>query len=109
MAQVEITVNERLYKVTCDDGQEERLQQLAGYFNRHVSQLAEELGQIGETRLMLLTALTISDELFDARERCAKLEKAAKTLDSETEGGAKRVIETATARAVDSVVVTWFT
>ena len=59
MAQVDIMLNGREYRITCDDGQEERLQQLAAYFDRHVSDLASDLGQIGDARLMLLSALTV--------------------------------------------------
>lgn len=98
MAQVEITVNERSYKVMCDDGQEGRLRQLAGYFDRHVTQLARELGQIGEARLILLTALTVCDELFECRRRIADFEEGSEALDAETIGGAGRVIEAAAKR-----------
>lgn len=98
MAQVEIRVNGRDYKVTCDDGQEQRLQQLAAHFDRHVTQLSDELGQIGDSRLMLLSALTVCDELFEARERASDLEGAADALEPGTIGAASRAIEAATAR-----------
>ncbi|MEE2690626.1 MAG: cell division protein ZapA [Pseudomonadota bacterium] len=98
MAQVEVTVNGRVYKITCDNGQEQRLQQLAGYYDRHVSKLAAELGQIGDPRLMLLAALTVCDELFETRRRLTDMEGATDALDAETVGGASRVIEAATRR-----------
>ncbi len=98
MAQVEITVNARRYRVTCDDGQEQRLQTLARRFDGHVEKLAAELGQIGDARLMLLAALVVCDELFEAEARAASLENAADKLDAETIGGAARVIEAAAAR-----------
>ncbi|MEL7490790.1 MAG: cell division protein ZapA [Pseudomonadota bacterium] len=98
MAQVEITINDRLFTVTCDDGQEQRLKTLAAHFDTHVSRLAGELGQIGDARLMLLSALTVCDELFEARARTASLENAADKLDAETMGGAARVIEAAAKR-----------
>lgn len=98
MAQVEITVNNRIYKVTCDDGQEKRLQALAAHFDNHVSKLSEELGQIGDARLMLLSALTVCDELFECKARATSLENATDQLDSETLGGAARVIEAAAKR-----------
>lgn len=101
MAQVEIRVNGREYKVTCDDGQEERLQRLAAYFDRHVTQLSSELGQIGDARLMLLSALTVCDELFEAKSRAADLETAADKLGPDTEGAASRAIEAAVARVND--------
>lgn len=98
MAQVDIRVNGRDYKVTCDDGQEERLQRLAAYFDRHVTQITNELGQIGDARLMLLSALTICDELFEAKSRAADLENATQKLEPDTEGAAGRAIEAAVAR-----------
>lgn len=98
MSQVEVTVNGRAYKITCDNGQEGRLQQLASYFDRHVTQVARDLGQIGDARLMLLAALSISDELFEARRKIADFDRAADALDAETVGGASRVIDAATRR-----------
>lgn len=98
MAQVEIIINDRVYKVTCENGQEGRLQQLAGYFDRHVTQLSRELGQIGDARLLLLSALTVCDELFEAKRRIADFEHAGDALDAETMGGASRVIEAAAKR-----------
>ncbi len=101
MAQVEIKVNGREYRITCDDGQEERLQELAAYFDRYVSELSGELGQIGDARLMLLSALTVCDELFEAKMRASDLEGASEVLDPETAGAASRAIEAAVARVTD--------
>ena len=100
MAEVEISINNRAYKVTCDDGQEDRLRQLAAHFDDHVTRLGAELGQIGDARLMLLSALTVCDELFEARGRAAMLENASDKLDAETVGGAARVIEAAARRVI---------
>lgn len=98
MAQVDIRVNGRDYRVTCDDGQEERLQRLAAYFDNYVTELADDLGQIGDARLMLLSALSVCDELFEARAKAADLEKAGDKLDPDTAGAAGRAVEAAAAR-----------
>lgn len=98
MAEVGIRVNGRDYRVACDDGQEERLQNLAAFFNGYVTDLGEELGQIGDARLMLLSALTVCDELFELRERVKDLENAGDALDEDTVGAAGRAVEAATAR-----------
>jgi cell division protein ZapA len=98
MAQVDIRVNGRIYKVTCDNGQEERLQRLAAYFDDYVSDLAQELGQIGDARLMLLSALTVCDELFETKERVSDLETAGDALDPDTAGAAGRAVEAAAKR-----------
>ena len=98
MAQVEIKVNDRSYKVTCENGQEDRLQELARYFDRYVSEIAGDLGQIGDARLMLLGALTICDELFEMRARIAESKDNGAVLDPQTLAGANRVIEAAAKR-----------
>lgn len=102
MAQVEIRLNGRTYKITCENGQEERLTQLAGYFSRHVSALKEDLGQIGDARLMLLAGLTICDELFELKGKQSAQEQDKTPLDAESLAGACRVIEAATER-VDAI------
>jgi cell division protein ZapA len=98
MAQVDIKVNDRVYRVACDDGQEPRLHQLAGHLDRLIGDLSAELGQIGEARLILLAALTTCDELFELRQRFSSQREAAAALDADTLGGASRVVEAATQR-----------
>lgn len=102
MAQVDILVNDRLYKVTCEDGQEERLERLAAHLDRHVQDLVRELGQIGDTRLLLLAALTVCDDLFEARAQIEATENSGEALDPATVGGATRVIDAA-AKRVESM------
>lgn len=98
MAQVDIMVNDRLFKVTCEDGQEQRLERLARHFDRHVQELSRELGQIGDTRLFLLSALTVCDELFEARAKLTDIEEGGEPLDNATIGGATRVLDAAAKR-----------
>ena len=71
MGQVSVTLNDRVYRLVCDDGEEDRLVELAQYLKSKVSQLTAELGHAGDERLILMAALMIADELWDAR---AKLE-----------------------------------
>lgn len=98
MAQVDIVVNDRPFKVTCEDGQERRLGELAAHLDGHVRDLVRELGQIGDTRLVLLAALTVCDELYEARARLAELETGEEALDAATVGGATRVLNAAAKR-----------
>lgn len=98
MAQIDVLVNDRAYKVACQDGQEERLLRLAAHLDREARALAGDLGQIGEARLLLLAALTVCDELFEVRGKFAALEASAAPMDQETVGGATRVIEAAARR-----------
>jgi cell division protein ZapA len=63
MAQVTIEVNGRDYVVGCEDGQERRLAELAGTLDAQVRQVARDVGPLGETRLILMGALVMADDL----------------------------------------------
>ena len=62
---VEISVNKNIYKIACEEGQEEHIQNLAKFIDNEVEQLASSVGQIGEARLLLMTCLIIADKLKD--------------------------------------------
>jgi cell division protein ZapA len=68
MGQVVVKVNGRDFALSCADGQEPRIRRLAQYVDAKVAELAKNLGQIGEARLIVLAALVIADELSDANE-----------------------------------------
>ncbi|MCA6296852.1 MAG: cell division protein ZapA [Phenylobacterium sp.] len=74
MAQVTLSVNGRPYVVGCEDGQEAHLTELARLFDTQVRQVSQEVGQLGETRLFLMAALLLADELSDLRGRHAGLQ-----------------------------------
>jgi cell division protein ZapA len=67
MAQVTITINGRAYPVACNEGEEQRIAELARYVDDKVKTFAKDLGQIGEARLLVLAALILADELADAQ------------------------------------------
>ena len=75
MAQVSVTINGRNYRIACDDGQEAHLTKLAEYIDKRVVELVEAVGQIGDTRLMVMAGLLIADELSDAYDELAALKK----------------------------------
>lgn len=68
MAQVEITINSQSYRVACEDGQESRLGELARMVDAHVGDLVEQIGQVGQTRLLVMASLLVADELMELRE-----------------------------------------
>jgi cell division protein ZapA len=74
MAQISIEVNGRPYAVGCEDGQEQHLLELAKLFDHQVRQVSQDMGQLGDTRLFLMGALLLADELADARNRLAALQ-----------------------------------
>lgn len=71
MGQVAITINGRSYDIACDDGQEEHLTRLGLYLDQKVAELAGNVGQVGEARLMVMASLLIADELADAYDELA--------------------------------------
>jgi cell division protein ZapA len=66
MPEVHLTVNGRSYPVSCEEGEEKRIKELAQYLDRKIQEFVAKLGQIGEARLLVLAALVITDELADA-------------------------------------------
>jgi cell division protein ZapA len=67
MAQVSITFNKRTYRFDCADGEAERLEKIAAYLKDKLDMLIREHGAVGDERLMLMAALMLTDELFEAR------------------------------------------
>jgi cell division protein ZapA len=68
MPQVSVTINGRAYPVACDDGEEQRIQDLARVIDGRVNSFARQVGQAGEGRLLVLAALVLADELAEAHE-----------------------------------------
>jgi cell division protein ZapA len=73
MPQVGVTIGGRGYQIACDPGQEQRIRDLAAYIDGKVAGFAAQFAQAGETRLLVLAALVIADELSDANEANRRL------------------------------------
>ena len=97
MAQVTIEVNSRSYTVGCEDGQEAHLNELARLFDRQVRQVGQEVGQLGETRLFLMGALMMADELSDMRNRLGHAQAEMTRLRTERD-----MLENRAAAALDA-------
>ncbi len=67
MGQVSVTLNGRTYSLRCTDGEEARLIELATYVKVRAEALAQEFGQVGDDRVLLMAAIMIADELWLAR------------------------------------------
>tara|TARA_Y100000590_G_C15505468_1_gene933326 strand:+ start:345 stop:797 length:453 start_codon:yes stop_codon:yes gene_type:complete len=65
MANVNIKFNGKDYLLSCDDGQEENLKELANHLDLKYGELKKNLGSIGENKLLLITTIKIIDEYFD--------------------------------------------
>ena len=69
MANINIKFNNKDYLLSCEDGQEENLKALAEHLDSKYSELKKNLGNIGESKLMLITAIKMVDEYFDLNKK----------------------------------------
>jgi cell division protein ZapA len=74
MAQVNVTINGRTYRMACDDGQEEHLLGLAKGFSDTIERLRAEFGEIGDMRLTVMAGIMAADEAHELRRRVSRLE-----------------------------------
>jgi cell division protein ZapA len=74
VAQVSVSINGRQFRMACEDGQEDHLMTLAREFDGRIEGLRVKFGEIGDTRLTVMAALTLADELGEMRLRIGRLE-----------------------------------
>ena len=101
MAQINVEVNGKPYAVGCEDGQESHLQELATLFDHQVRQVSQDMGQLGDTRLFLMGALMLADELSDAKARMTSMQAEVTRLQADRarfEGRAVGALESAAAK-----------
>ena len=68
MANVNIKFNGKEFLLSCEDGQEEHLEELSIYLNEKFENLKKSLGNIGENKLLLITSITVLDEFFETKK-----------------------------------------
>ncbi|HEY1425118.1 MAG TPA: cell division protein ZapA [Caulobacteraceae bacterium] len=83
MAQVTIEVNGRPYVIGCEDGQERRLTELAAALDAQVRQVAMDVGPLGETRLILMGALVMADDIVELRREIEGLRAEVASLEAD--------------------------
>ena len=72
MANVNIKFNGKEYLLSCEDGQEEHLEELSSQLSQKFSSLKNSLGNIGENKLLLITSITTMDEYFETKKKLEK-------------------------------------
>ena len=80
MANVNIKFNGKDYLLSCDDGQEENLKELSEYLSVRFEKLKNELGNIGENKLLLISSIKIIDEYFDLKKKIDDKKKEFQSL-----------------------------
>jgi cell division protein ZapA len=102
MAQVTATIAGRQFRLACEDGQEEHLQLLARELDERIEELRKKFGEIGDTRLTVMAALMVADELSETTRKMRRLEEEATALQD------ARVVAADRATAASSAVVNAF-
>jgi cell division protein ZapA len=80
MANVNIKFNGKDFLLSCDDGQEEHLEELLAHINQKFSNLKNDLGNIGENKLLLITSVQIMDEYFETKKKVEQKKTELKNL-----------------------------
>ena len=80
MANVNIRFNGKEFLLSCDDGQEEHLEELLTHINQKFSDLKNDLGNLGENKLLLITSVQIMDEYFETKKKVEQKKTELKNL-----------------------------
>ena len=80
MANVSIKFNNKEFLLSCDDGQEEHLEELLIQINQKFNELKNNLGNLGENKLLLITAVKIMDEYYETKKKVDQKRQELKDL-----------------------------
>ena len=80
MANVTIKFNGKEFLLSCDDGQEEHLEELLIQINQKFNSLKNDLGNLGENKLLLITAVKVMDEYYETKKKVAQKKEELKIL-----------------------------
>ena len=69
MANVNVKFNNKEFLLSCEDGQEEHLEELSFHLNEKFNKLKSSLGNIGENKLLLITSISTMDEYFETKKK----------------------------------------
>ena len=84
MAQVSVTIDGRKYRLACNEGEEARLESLAGVIDEKIGEMRKAFGEIGDQRLVIMAALTIADNLTEAQDAAAAERKRSDAAEERT-------------------------
>jgi cell division protein ZapA len=102
MAQVNVTINGHQYRMACLDGQEDHLMELAQGLNRRIEELRAKFGEVGDMRLIIMAAIMVADELFEATGKIRRLEHDV------TSGEEARLVAAQRAQVTEAAVAAAF-
>ena len=80
MANVSIKFNNKEFLLACEDGQEEHLEELLIQINKKFNNLKNDLGNLGENKLLLITAVKVMDEYYETKKKVEQKKEELKNL-----------------------------
>jgi cell division protein ZapA len=93
MSQVSVTIDGRKYRLACNEGEEARLESLAGMIDEKIGEMRKTFGEIGDQRLVIMAALTIADSLTEAKDEAAAERKRSETAEERAQAIASSLDE----------------
>lgn len=75
-----VTINDRQFRIACEDGQEQHLEKLAADFDALINDLRGRIGEVGDARLTIMAALTVADDLSELNKKVRRLEEEIAAL-----------------------------
>ena len=88
-----VTIVGRSYDIACDDGQQDHVRKMAAEVDRRASELLKQVGVVGESRLLVMVALMLTDELSDARAALRAEHDGAAPADIALAGGIEQLAQ----------------
>lgn len=98
MANLRVQVNGRDYAIACADGEEQHVRDLAAYIDGRLKEVVAQVGQLGETQLLLMTALNIADDLSGAVTQLEQVQADATPVPASDDTGAAAALDALAAR-----------
>jgi cell division protein ZapA len=102
MAAVVVAIAGRTYRMSCEEGEEQRIEELARYVEGKIQSMRESFGEIGEQRIIVMAALAIADEATDARANAQAMETEIAALRAELDA-ARKASDAASTRAAKAL------
>jgi cell division protein ZapA len=93
MSHVSVTIDGRKYRLGCNEGEEAQLESLAGMIDDKIREMREQFGEIGDQRLVIMAALSIADDLTEARDEAAAQRKRSEESELRAQALASRLDE----------------
>jgi cell division protein ZapA len=93
MSQVSVSIDGRKYRLACNEGEEARLESLAGMIDQKIGEMRKTFGEIGDQRLVIMAALTIADSLTEAKDEAAAERRRFEEAEQRTRTIASRLDE----------------